>query len=223
VRACGRATPPAGAPARAGGAPTPLPSAARPAVRELPTAARATGKLDHWAGGPAARRQPGFGDRSSVGGQRAFEAAHRLATEVLKYVGPRLALVQSSMTATGLPGPRHPWHQVLGSFNPPSPLAEGIDPPLRPWLPLLAKLFYTEIPVARDALLALQQWQQARQLHREAEQVAATLAKVPEQVRPQILAGFNAGRLRGAAYALSHLHARFKGVTHLGVLFPPPS
>jgi hypothetical protein len=205
--------------------------APRPAVRELPAGARATGKLDTWAGsGPAPRRQAAapaaghaFGDRTTVGGIKAFEAARRLSTEVLGYVSPRLALVQAAITATGLPGPRHPWHQVLAAFDPPARLAEGIQPPLRPWLPHLAKLFYAEIPVARDALLALQQWNQAQQLHQEAEKVAATLARVPDQLQAQVVAGFNTGRLRGAAYALSHLHARFKGIAHLSVLFPPPA
>ncbi|MDB5096683.1 MAG: hypothetical protein JWM80_1104 [Cyanobacteria bacterium RYN_339] len=209
--------------------------APRPAVRELPGGTRQTGKLDHWvAGNTAPRRNTGslapqsaagrqFGDRSSVGGAKAFEAARRLATEVLGYVSPRLALVQAAMIATGLPGPRHPWPQVQSAFDPPAKLAEGIQPPLRPWLPHLAKLFYTEMPIARDALLALQQWSQARQMAQEAEKVAGTLARVPEQAHGQVLAGFNSGQLRGAAYALSHLHARFKGVAHLSVLFPPPN
>lgn len=222
-----------------------------PAVRAVPRAVVAP-RDDHWAGGghapmptartprlPAANPQPPVATPPPPPGPRPpvtptpaaptakaparqqFDAAFQLAREILGYVSGRLALVQVSLSATGLPGPRAPWHHVGPALVPGADRA-GIDAPLRPWLPLLAQLFYTDAAAAREAITALEQWRQSQALARDAEVLRARLPALPAEAQAQLLAIFEAGKLRASVYPLGHLHLRFKAFPHLSTIFPGP-
>jgi hypothetical protein len=166
------------------------------------------------------RAAPGLADRSALQGRRGFEAACRLASEVLHYVGPRLTLVQSALSTTGLPGPRRPWDDIVKAC-PEAARQAGIAPPMVPWVPKLAQLFIERLPVARQALVAVNQWTTARALHDEAAKVREVLERVSPAAEPKVLEGFALGRYFGAIFPLGNLHLHFKDVPHMGKLFPP--
>ena len=175
-------------------------------------------------GGDAFMRSGNTGSLSDQGGpgdRRAFDQAFKLAREVLGYVSPRLALAGVALDATGLPGPRKPWDQVEPALSPGAERA-GVSPPLRPWLPLLAQLFLSDMAATRKTHQAVTQWRQARELGQQAERVDGQLAAAPPVSHPALLRSVDHARLRAAVYPLSHLHVHFRGVPHLSTLFPPP-
>jgi len=190
-------------------------TAARPQAGPQPSSLAPLGPRRPLPPAPSPPRPAGGSARQQ------FDAAYQLAREILGYVAGRLALVQVSLAATGLPGPRAPWHHVGAALDPGADRA-GIDAPMRPWLPLLAQLFYTDPAAAREALTALEQWRQSKDLASEAEALRARLAALPPEVQAQLLAQFEAGRLRASIHPLGHLHIRFKSFPHLSTIFPGP-
>lgn len=212
------------------------PARALQALRELVAAARshAAGQAPLRTTGPLPprvtqaatsalgrdRAAPGLADRSHLQGRRGFEATHRLATEVLAHVTPRLQLVQTALGTTGLPGPRRLWEEVARA-TPAAVQAAGIAPPMAPWVPKLARLFLDQAEVARKALVAVNHWVTARGMHRQAEEARERTARLPAEAAERALADFPSGRYYGAIFPLCNLHLHFAGVTHLGTLFPP--
>jgi hypothetical protein len=190
---------------------------ARPATSDAPARPGDTYARPVLPRRPAPAR-PGADDPAA---RSRFDAALRLAREVLAYVSPRLALADVALAATGLPGPRRPWPEVEPALAPGAERA-GIGAPLRPWLPLLARLFWADLGATRHAHQAVVQWKRARELGEAAEKVDGLLAQAPPPSHPALLRAVDVPHLRAAVYPLSHLHLRFRGVPHLSALFPPP-
>jgi len=185
----------------------PLPPSVRPAtVRSAPTGAF---QRD--------RAAAGLADRAFLQGRKGFEAAYRLGTELLGYVGPRLTMVQAALGVTGLPGPRRPWEEVLKAC-PQAAAGAGIGAPMQPWVPKLAQLFHSQVDVARRAFVAVNHWTTAKELHGEAQRVAGGLDGPTGEAA---LRQFPTGRYYGALFPLGNLHLHFQGVPHMGKLFPP--
>jgi hypothetical protein len=166
------------------------------------------------------RAAAGLADRAFLHGRKGFEAAFRLGTELLGYVTPRLTMVQAALGVTGLPGPRRPWEEVAQAC-PQAASRAGIAPPMAPWVPKLAKLFHTQVDVARKAFVAVNHWTSARELHRDAETLAGRLGTLPPATEAALVQNFPTGRYYGALFPLGNLHLHFEGVPHMAKLFPP--
>jgi hypothetical protein len=166
------------------------------------------------------RAAAGLADRAFLHGRKGFEAAFRLGTELLAYVTPRLTMVQAALGVTGLPGPRRPWEEVAAAC-PRAAATAGIAPPMAPWVPKLARLFHSQIDVARKAFVAVNHWHTARELHQEAEVLAGRLGTLPAATEAVFIQNFPTGRYYGALFPLGNLHLHFEGVPHMGKLFPP--
>ena len=162
-----------------------------------------------------------LGDSGGFGARKGFDQAVRLAREVLAYVSPRLALADVALEATGLPGPRRTWPEIEPALTPGADRA-GVAPPLRPWLPLLAQLYLSNMEATRKTHQAVTQWRQARGLGAQADKVDNLLAHAPPASHAALLGSVDAARLRAAVYPLSHLHVHFRGVPHMSTLFPAP-
>ena len=154
--------------------------------------------------------------------RQAFEAALALVAEVLEFISPRLLLVKVSLVATGLPGRKRPWETITQELLP-AAQAAGVPQPQMLWLPLLVKLFYTDMTAVQRAHMALVQWDQALKMHTDAGRVQSEMTTEPAGKHRALLDSFHLGKYRAAIYPLSHLHVSFKGLPHLSELFPPPA
>lgn len=149
---------------------------------------------------------------------QAFTAARAFVSGVLAYVSPRLQLAAVALEATGLPGKKKPWPEVAKAVVAQS---AGFDPSQRGWLPPLTKLVY-EQPTATQAVhMAVVQWQETRALDVQADLLEAALETAEPARKGTLLASFDAGKYRAAAFPLGHLHLRFRGQPPLDTLFPP--
>jgi hypothetical protein len=103
---------------------------------------------------------------------------------------------------------------VVGRAVPQAVQAAGIGAGEAPWVGHLAKVFIDDQRAAREAHVALVRWDQARAADQRAQAVLADPAR---------LGGFDTAAYRAAIFPLSHLHVAFRGLPHLGSLFPPPA
>lgn len=188
--------------------------AATGATRPLPAPSSLLDRVRRWASAvqvdelAPSTRPPTAVDRA----REAFVAAHDLVTTVLAKVTPRVRLLDISLGATGLPGPKQPWPHVKAAVEA-APARDALQPAHAAWLLPLAKLFYMDAMATQRAHGAVVQWGQAQ----EARKVAETMA-----TRPDALGEFNVGRYRAAVLPLTHLHLTFRGVRVLQELFPMP-
>ncbi len=153
--------------------------------------------------------------------RRAFAAAHRLASEVLAYVSPRLAIVKVALAATGLPGRRREMTEIQETLYDES-VAAGVPAPQMGFMPPLATLLHGDMTAAQRVHVALTQWGEATTVHADAERVAESLLAATSG-RCSALEAFDLGRYRAAIFPVSHLHLSFAPYPWLRDLFPSPT
>ena len=184
------------------------------------------GLLRRWTSPPVARAEPAAPGppvpTARDKARQAFEAAHKLAREVLAYVSPRLTVLGVALEATGLPGPRRPMEEVKRTLHP-AALAAGVAEPQLPFLPPLVKLFFADDAAVRRVQPAIVQWRGVQATTVEAEVLRSALRGAGPARAEALLAAFETGRYRAALYPLTHLHLTFRGVPLVSELFPMPA
>jgi hypothetical protein len=153
--------------------------------------------------------------------RQAFEAAHRLAREVLAYVSPRLTVLRVALEATGLPGPRTPLDEIKRTLHP-AGVAAGIAEPQLAFLPPLVKLFLADGDAVRRVHPALTQWRAVQTMATEADVLRGALRGAPPPRAAELVGAYETGKLRAAIYPLTHLHLTFQGLPIVSELFPVP-
>ncbi len=220
--------PPTSRPAapRPTGPPPPGP-ASRPTAPGGP--AGVIGLLKRWTTSPSVERLapavPGPTPQAVAAATRArqaFEAAYKLACEVLAYVSPRLTVLRVALEATGRPGPARPMDEVKRTLHA-SGVAAGVAAPQMAFLPPLVKLFYADDTAVRRVHPALVQWQGVQATTAEAEVLRGALRSVEGDRGEALVQAFETGKYRAAIYPLTHLHLSFKGVPLVSELFPVPA
>ena len=208
----------------------PRPPAPRPAPAAPATPAdQVLGLLRRWSGAGTAEQRPAAPapvDRVAgalLQARQTFDAAHKLAKEILAYVAPRLGVVKVALDATGLPGRRRPMDAIKKTLRADAEQA-GVPDAQMNFLPPMVKLFDGSPDAVRRVHPAIVQWQQAQALSAEADVLVGALRATQADARRghALLQDFETGKYRAAVYPLTHLHLTFKGLPYVGDLFPPP-
>ncbi|MDB5096929.1 MAG: hypothetical protein JWM80_1350 [Cyanobacteria bacterium RYN_339] len=150
----------------------------------------------------------------------ALDAVLRFVTDLLGYVGPRLAPVICALeTCEG--APQMPVVALMAMGR--RVAEERLATEARGWVPHLVKLFHGEPTSLRRARVATTQWEQLRALHDSA--VHARVAAFEQEARQrQLLIGeIPVAKLRGASLPLANLHLTFAGTPYLQDIFPAPA
>jgi hypothetical protein len=198
-----------------------LPAQAAPAQAGL--AGQMKGWLQRWSGPapaderPAAAKLEPAADRA----RQTFQAARKLAAQVLAYVSPRLNVLKVALDATGLPGKRKPMDEIKRELHP-AAVKAGVPEGQLSFLPPLVKLLYADMAPVRTIHVALVQWEELKGLNAEAGVLAGAIATAPPPRDVELLREFDVGKYRASIYPLSHLHVSFQGIAYARDLFPPP-
>lgn len=159
-------------------------------------------------------------DPEVAGRLEAFRKDVANAQEILDHVGPRLLLLLTVVEVLQLPGPPPP-STIIRLQMPLSAEAHGVPAAQREWLLPLATMLLQHRQPARDVLVALEQWRQARACLTAARARLAGLEAMPCTELPGALAGTDPRDLRAAVFPLLNLALTFRRVPLLGDLFPP--
>jgi hypothetical protein len=154
--------------------------------------------------------------------RQAFEATLQLAAQIMAYVAPRLGLIKTVAGVLRLPGTPPPWIAVARTM-PTAAEAEQVPASLQEWLLPLARLFLENRRAARDAQVAVVQWQQAKPRLVMAESMRDAFIAAPPDRYAHVVNTADSGPLRAAVLPLNHLHLTFRDVPLLRDLFPAPA
>jgi hypothetical protein len=202
---------------------TPSAPAAKPGAKGV------TGLLSRWmqygeslAREPEPEPQPEVIDPLVERRRQAFEATLQLAAQIMAYVAPRLTLVKTVAGVLRLPGTPPPWLAIAHGM-PAAAAAEELPASLHEWLLPLARLFLENRRAARDAQVAVVQWQQAKPRLVMAESMRDGIANAPPDRYAHLVETADPGPLRAAVLPLNHLHLTFRDVPLMRDLFPSPA